>query len=133
MSGAGAMRRFIRRRGRHAVYRETSTSGEDEWGDPTGESHTDVETDAIIRYRGGENLTVNVAGEKVEVDVEIIMPDDVQVRPEVDQFRAQLLAAGEVYKLWVVDRGAGPGAQRVLATLESKAGVFTDEFSSEFE
>lgn len=114
---AGAYRRFIRSEGRDATLREFATSGEDDWGDPTAVVETTTETSALVRYRGGQDLTVTAGGERVEIDAEIVVPDDVSVPdPPTSEHRPELDVGGRSYKIWAVDDAAVDGGRRLLAT-----------------
>lgn len=131
--GAGSMRRFLRRRGRPAVYREVATSGSDAWGDPTSSTTTDVETVALVRPRGQPALVRSPAGERVETDADLLLPDDVAVDPTAEDHRSVVVVSGERYKVWSVEPGELDGTQLLRATRSGRARVFTDEFTDEFE
>lgn len=113
---AGAMRRFIEREGRDATLYESSLSGEDSWKDATADDTTTTATKALVRYRGRESVTITVAGEKVEVEAEVVVPDTLAVDPEANDRRPEIEVGGTRFKIWKVDPNSQPGSKRLLTT-----------------
>jgi len=111
-----AFARFIERRGRAATLYEFATAGSDSWGDPTADTPTTTATKAIVRLLGTPGLTVTVAGKRVDVDAEIVVPSELVVDPSAAGERPELEVDGRRYVVWVVDRGTVEGGQRLLAT-----------------
>lgn len=115
------MDRHIRREGRDAELREVSESGEDDWGDSTRAIVSTTPTSAIVRQRGSDQSTITVAGEKVQVDVDLLVPSGLEVDPEAEDSRPRIRVGGRDYKVWLVDdsfQSPVGGGQRLVATRE---------------
>ena len=111
-----AFSRFLERRGQSATLYVFAPSGSDKWGDPTSDTATTTSTYALVRLMGSPKPTMTVAGTKIEIDAEIVVPDSLSVDPDAESERPELEVGGHRYLIWAVDDTTVPGGQRLLAT-----------------
>jgi hypothetical protein len=111
-----AFSRFLSRRGEAATLYVFAPAGSDTWGDPTSDPATATTTVALVRLMGSPKMTMTVAGTKVEIDAEILVPDDLTVDPDAEKERPELEVGGKRYLIWAVDDTTVPGGRRLLAT-----------------